>query len=378
MTHHPVLVVGGCGFIGYHIVRHFVQAVKFSPIWVMSRSAANSANTVDGVNYIDGDLGDYETIQRVLQDVRPHIIVHAATPSPVTGTPKEYQRIVVDGTKNLLGLAKGSPDVRVLIFTSSSTIAKGHEHLSLDESFPLADTDPKASAYARTKAMADVMVLKANCPLPQADVGLDWSGFLFTGTLRLPICYGTHDTVSIPGCLRALRKGQTNVQLGDGKNLWDFCSTENAGNAHVLLTQALLTPKNDKDRIGGEAFHIHDGQSRPFWDYARSVWRLAGHKKKEERVTTLPIWFISGLAALLEFLFWAFTFGRKRPQTLGKQQVEYACYTHTYNIDKARQRLGYVPIQDFEGELAKGVNWSLKHNGWGDKLKGLELEIPEM
>jgi sterol-4alpha-carboxylate 3-dehydrogenase (decarboxylating) len=370
MAHHSVLVVGGCGFVGYHVVRHFAQAPQFTAIHVISRSAVDSKNKVEGVNYIAGDLGDHECIRRILQDVRPHVIVHAASPSPTTGTPKEYQKIAIDGTKNLLRLAIESSDVRILIYTSSSTMAKGREHLNLDETFALADTDAKAPAYARTKAIAETMVLEANNPLAQVgDEGLDWTGHICTGAIRLPICYGTHDTMSIPGCLQALEKRQTNVQLGDGKNLWDFCSTENSGRAHVLLAQALLAPSKGEDKIDGEAFHIHDGQPRPFWDYAKTVWRLAGHKKQNERITALPIWFVSGLASILEFLFWVFTRGQKRPQLLGKQQVEYACYTHTYNMNKARQRLKYVPIQDFEGELSKGVQWSLEHGGWRTRLE---------
>lgn len=368
MAQHPVLVVGGCGFVGYHIVRHFVQAPEFNPVYVISRSATNSRNKVDGAKYIAGDLGDHESFRRILQEIRPHVIVNAASPSPVTGTPKEYQKIAVDGTKNLLSLATKSPDVQILVYTSSSTMAKGPEHVNLDETFPMADTDPKAPAYARTKAMAERMVLAANQPFNQVESGSDWTGYLLTGALRLPIVYGSNDTMSIPGCLQALEKGQTNVQLGDGKNLWDFCSADNAGSAHVLLARALLTPRKGEDKIDGEAFHIHDGQPRPFWDYARCVWKLAGHKKENERITALPVWFLLGLANMLEFFFWAFTLGQKRPQTLGKQQVEYACYTHTYNMNKARQRLGWVPVQDFEGGLKEAVQWSLEHDGWGKRL----------
>jgi sterol-4alpha-carboxylate 3-dehydrogenase (decarboxylating) len=66
--------------------------------------------------------------------------------------------------------------------------------------------------------------------------------------------------------------------------------------------------------------------------------------------------------------------GRKRPQTLGRQQVEYASYTHTYNIEKAKNRLGYTPAQHFEEDLADGVKWSLEHDGWGPKLKEVGIE----
>ncbi|ORX97012.1 hypothetical protein BCR34DRAFT_578225 [Clohesyomyces aquaticus] len=371
MAQLPVLIIGGCGFVGYHIVKHFVEAPEFSPVSVLSRSATTSANRIDGVQYISGDLGDRGSIQRALQQVRPAVIIHAASPSPTTGTAKEYQKIAVDGTNTLLQLARESPDVRVLVYTSSSTMSKGREHLNLDENVPLADMDTKAPAYARTKAKAERTVLQANDPVTGDGNGeeVDWTGHLSTSAIRLPICYGTHDLTTIPGCLQALQKGQTNIQLGDGKNVWNFCSTENVGIAHVLVTRALLAPGVGRKAIGGEAFHIHDGEIRPFWGFARAVWEAAGHKKRNEHVCSIPVWFVSALAAVLEVLFSIFTFGKKRPQLLGKQQVEYACFSHTYSIEKARKLLRYEPRQAFDEEISKAVEWSLKHDGWVEKLK---------
>jgi sterol-4alpha-carboxylate 3-dehydrogenase (decarboxylating) len=367
MAQQPVLVIGGCGFVGYHIVRHFVQAPEFSPVSVLSRSAIQTANKVDGAVYIAGDLCDEKSILSAIQQSRPTIIVHAASPSPITGTPKEYQRVAVEGTKTLLVLAFDSADVRVLIYTSSSTMAKGREHLDLNETVPLADTDPKAPAYARTKAMAERAVLNANKPLASTRRDSNWTGHLCTGALRFPICYGTHDGMTIPGALLALKKDQTGFQLGDGKNLWDFCSTENVGNAHVLLARHLIAPDLGNSNVAGEAFNIHDGQPRPFWDLPRAVWKLAGHKQTG-KVTQIPVWFASAMAVALEFLFWTFTFGKKRPQNLGSQQVNYSCYTHTYNISKAQKTLGYIPRQKFDEDLAEAVAWSLKYDGWAKKL----------
>jgi len=368
MPQHPVLVVGGCGFIGYHVVRYFVETPEFSPVSVLSRSALQAVNKVDGAVYVAGDLSDEKTIQFALQQLHPTVIVHAATPSPITGTPKEYQRIAVDGTKTLLKLATDSASVRVLIYTSSSTIAKGREHLNLDEDTPLADTDPKASPYARTKAMAEHMVLDANNPFTEPSHDQDWSGHLCTGALRFPICYGTHDTLTIPGYLLALKKGQAGFQLGKGGNLWDYCSTDNVGSAHVLLAQALLANGGNQVQVAGEAFNIHDGQTRAFWGFANAVWKLAGHKQSSDRVIRIPVRFVSALAVTLEYVFLACTFGKKRPQMLGKQQVEYSCYTHTYDISKAKTKLGYVPRQEFEIDLAKAVAWSLEHDGWAKRL----------
>jgi sterol-4alpha-carboxylate 3-dehydrogenase (decarboxylating) len=86
------------------------------------------------------------------------------------------------GTKNLLKLAKESKDVQVFIYTSSSTLARGPEHLNLTEDCLLANADPKSPAYGRAKALADIMVLKANEPLPSTGIArkeMSWEGHLY-------------------------------------------------------------------------------------------------------------------------------------------------------------------------------------------------------
>ncbi|KAF4636516.1 hypothetical protein G7Y89_g1583 [Cudoniella acicularis] len=369
-----VLVLGGCGFVGYHLVSHFLKDPEFASVAVVSRHATKGKNHVDGASYHTGDLTNCSSIEKLLLEIRPTVIIHAASPSPVTGTPKEYQLVTIQGTRNLLEIAKASNDVRAFIYVSSCTLAKGSEHINLTEDYPLANTDPKSSAYARTKALAEIMVLEANKPPTASESAAgekSWMGYLCTASVRIPMFYGTHDPMLVPGCLSALQKGQTNMLVGDGKNMWDACSVENASVAHSLLVRALLDPNRPQGavKVDGEAFNIHDGSSRLFWDVARTVWSIAGHQPKNERVRFLPSWFALGLASFLEWIFWIFTLGTKRPYNLGKQQVEYMCFTHTYSIEKAQTRLGFKPKQDFEKEFKKAVMWSLEQGGWGKKLK---------
>jgi sterol-4alpha-carboxylate 3-dehydrogenase (decarboxylating) len=118
---------------------------------VVSRSAANSKNHVDGATYYSGDLTDHDSIKQLLLKIKPTVIIHAASPSAVLGTPKEFERMTIQGTKNLLKLAKESKEVRAFIYTSSSTLTKGPEHLNLTEGCLLANADPKAPHMAERK-----------------------------------------------------------------------------------------------------------------------------------------------------------------------------------------------------------------------------------
>ena len=59
-------------------------------------------------------------------------------------------------------------------------------------------------------------------------VARDRESGMCTAWIRLPIVYGERDLLSVPVILALLEEGQTNYQLGDGTNLWDFVSADNA------------------------------------------------------------------------------------------------------------------------------------------------------
>ena len=178
-----VLVVGGCGFVGFHIVRHLLDSLSCDSVHVFSRNP--TTNCLPGVEYRAGDITKIEDIRSVIVRICPSVIIHAACPDATTATAKSFHHVTVQGTQNLLEVAVAAPSVKAFIFTSSATMAAGPEHIDLDEDTPLADSDPTSYPYVRTKAQADKMVLKANRPA----FDKDGSGLL-TACIRLPIVYG--------------------------------------------------------------------------------------------------------------------------------------------------------------------------------------------
>lgn len=178
-----VCVVGGCGFVGFHIVRHLLRSSSCDAISVVSRNP--KTNRLPGVNYQAGDITDIASIRSVILQLCPSVIIHAACPNATSATAKAFDQVTVQGTQNMLQVAREAPSVKVFIFTSSATMAAGPEHIDLDESTPLADSDPNSHPYATTKAQADKMVLRAN----KAIAGEDDPGLL-TACIRLPIVYG--------------------------------------------------------------------------------------------------------------------------------------------------------------------------------------------
>jgi sterol-4alpha-carboxylate 3-dehydrogenase (decarboxylating) len=369
-----VLVIGGSGFVGYHITKYFLEQRSCISISVLSRNPRR--NVLAGVSYHTGDISNAAELEKLIDEICPTVIIHAACPSPTSASSRTYREIIVRGTRTLLDIALKSSSVKVFIYTSSATMAVGSAHIDVDETTPLADTDPRSHPYAKCKAIADKMVLNANSP--NSDMN---QGSLLTACIRLPIVYGERDLVTIPGCLGALENNQINVILGHGTNLWDFTSAENSAYAHHLIAVALMKRVVDSSasnvdgeassasKVDGEAFNITDGERHQFWDLPRLTWKAVGWVPSEnDRVIKLAPGFLLALAFCLEWLYWLFTFGQKHPTLLSRQQIEYSCFEHTYQIGKARERLGYNPSADFEAGVRKAVQWSLENDGWAARL----------
>ena len=82
-------------------------------------------------------------------------------------------------------------------------------------------------------------------------------GGLLIACIRLPIIHGEIYLSSIPGCLAVLERNQAYLIQGNGLNLQDFISAENAAYAHYFLIVALMkrvaysfAPKVDGEAAG--------------------------------------------------------------------------------------------------------------------------------
>ena len=144
------------------------------------------------------------------------------------------------------------------------------------------------------------------------------------------------DLVSIPGALSALEKNQTNFQLGNGLNMWDFVSADNAAEAHILLAKALLrdalTLEHTSPKVDGEAFNITDGQPQRFWNFPRVIWKAAGWEPptdEAEKIFILPTRLALVIATVLEWIYWLGTLGTWPP----RQATGLDILLHTYVSD---------------------------------------------
>lgn len=359
-----VLVIGGCGFLGHHIVSQLL-APSTSKVSVLDLRTTN--NRLEGAAYYDADITSPTAVQEVLQKVKPQIIIHTASPVANVGRNALFYKVNVEGTRNLLEQAGEVSGVKAFVYTSSASVI--HDNVSdlvnADERWPVLRAPLQKEYYSETKGIAEELVLAANRKY----------GDMLTVALRPAGIFGEADAQMIPGMLGALERGQTRFQLGDNDNLFDFTYVGNVAYAHILAavalmdTHALTTQPLDHERVDGEAFFITNGSPVYFWDFARMVWSAAGDK-----TTPAQVWVIGkdlglSLATMFEWIFWLARWGKPN---LTRQQVRFSSMTRYYSIDKARMRLGYRPKWEVEAAVQKTVEWYKER----DVEDGSEKKVP--
>ena len=344
-----VLVIGGCGFLGHHIVSQLL-APSTSKVSVLDLRTTN--NRHPDASYFDADLTSPSAVRKVIEKVRPAIIIHTASPQVHSSNHSLFYKVNVEGMRNLIEQAGEVGCVKAFIYTSSASVI--HDNVSdlvnADERWPILRAPLQREYYSETKGIAENLVLEANRKY----------GDMLTIALRPAGIFGEGDMQMIPNMLKAYEKGQTKFQLGDNDNLFDFTYVGNVAYAHILAavalmdTHALKTLPLDNERVDGEAFFITNGSPMYFWDFPRLLWKTAG-----DTTTPNQVWHIGkdtglALATGIEWLFWL---AGGRVPNLTRAKVQFSCMTRYYCIDKARIRLGYKPKWGVEDGIKHTVAW---------------------
>lgn len=347
-----VLVVGGCGFLGHHIVSQLLESYDAQVSVIDLRT---ELNRFPSAKYYDADITSESAVRSVLTQVKPTVIIHTASPNFVSDEGKNktlYKKVNVDGTQNLIDRAGEIGCVKVFVYTSSSSVI--HDSISplinADERWPTLRAPQQREYYSETKAMAENLVLASNRKHAN----------MLTIAIRPAGIFGEGDTQVVPGLLKAYYGRKTRFQLGDNMNLYDFTYVGNVAYAHILATIALLnthelpTTPPDDERVDGEAFIITNGSPVYFWDFARLVWMAAGDQTELSQVWAIGKGLGLQLVSLSEWLFW-FAGGRK--PALSWKAFNYSSMARYFNIDKAKTMLGYRPQVGMEEGVIRTVRY---------------------
>jgi len=149
-----ILVVGGAGYIGSHMVKHLLAVGN--EVTTLDNLSKGYRDAVTGGTFVEGDLADLEQLEQLFASNAFDAVMHFASFIEVAESmqePDKYYRNNVSNTQNLLA-AMIAHDVSYFIFSSTAAIFGEPLHTPIAEDHPRQPINP----YGRSKLMVEQML----------------------------------------------------------------------------------------------------------------------------------------------------------------------------------------------------------------------------
>ena len=217
----PILVTGGAGFIGSHLVERLLQnghdvvaLDNFDDFYDPRLKRRNIEAALENTAYrlVEGDIRDSESLERLFGEHEFSAVIHLAARAgvrPSIENPVLYTSVNLDGTTRLLEACR-THGVKRFLFGSSSSVYGNNEKVPFAESDPV---DAPISPYAATKKSGEIL-----CHAHHHLFGMT------IACLRFFTVYGPRQRpeMAIHKFAARMVAGETIEQYGDGLSARDY------------------------------------------------------------------------------------------------------------------------------------------------------------
>lgn len=318
-----VFITGCTGFLGSWLTKALVERganVVGLIRDLVPRSNLNWSGFKDRINVVRGELENYFTLERILNEYEINTVFHLGAQTIVSIAnrgPLSTFQANIKGTWNLLEACRRISTVRRIVIASSDKAYGEHKKLPYDEKTPLQGSHP----YDVSKSCADL--------ISQA----------YYKTYHLPVCitrcgnfYGGGDlnfNRIVPGTIKSIIYNTPPIIRSDGSYIRDYFYVLDAVEAYLFLAE-----KMDSMKIYGEAFNFSNEIQVTVLELVHRILKLMGRKDLKPKILN---------------------------QVKGEIRHQYP------SAEKARKLLGWKPEYTLEEGLKGTIEW---YRAFFEELEG--------
>jgi dTDP-glucose 4,6-dehydratase len=331
-----ILITGGAGFIGSHVVREFVM--NYPDYKIINLDALTYAGNLENLKdienapnytFVKADITDEQLILDVFEKYQPDGVIHLAAESHVDrsiSSPLEFVKTNVLGTVNLLNASKK--------IWNGNFEGKRFHHVSTDEVY---------GALGETGFFTEETKYDPHSPYSASKASSDHFVRAYADTYGLPIVltncsnnYGPNHFPEklIPLCIHNIINKKPLPIYGDGKYTRDWLYVIDHAKAINLVFHEGKNAENYN--VGG----FNEWQNI---DLVKELCRQMDEKLGREKGESEQL----------------ISFVKDRPG----HDLRYAI-----DASKINQELGWSPSVTFEEGLAKTIDWFLSNKEWLDNV----------
>ena len=344
-----IVITGGAGFIGSHVVRLFVKNYPDYRIINVDKLtyAGNLANLKDieecpNYVFIKADICDFEKMLEIMADYKVDGIIHLAAETHVDRSIKDpftFAKTNVLGTLSLLQAARHTWES-----LPEKYEGKRFYHISTDEVYGALELDsPEGEAPYGTEFFRETTKYDPHSPYSASKASSDHFVRSFHDTYGMPVVvtncsnnYGPYQFPEklIPLFINNIRKGKPLPVYGKGENVRDWLYVEDHARAIDLI--------------------FHKGETA-------QTYNIGGFNEWKN------IDLIKVMIATVDRIL-----GNPEGHSLGliTYVTDRAGHDLRYAIDssKLHNELGWEPSLQFEEGIEKTVRWYLDNQDWMDEV----------
>lgn len=315
------LVTGATGFVGIALTNLLLSRGKRVRVMIRDQKRANDFSR-RGIEVVIGDLNNHDAMAEAVKDVS--VIFHIAALFRQAGLPEtEFHRVNVEGTRNLLDRAVEAKVEKVIHCSTVGVL--GHiENPPANETTPYSPGDP----YQRSKLEGEQLFL-------------DYvrRGKIEGSVIRPAMIYGPGDSRTLK-IFKPIAEGRF-FYVGRGEALVHFVDVRDLAESFLLAAE--------RPDVNGEVFIIAGETALPLKQLAEIIADLMGVKAPWLHLPVKPM---QALGSLCEAICTPLHLN----PPIFRRRVDFFTKDRSFDISKARTKLGYSPSRSLVQELADIIN----------------------